>query len=64
MDFKDKLIYSRAMLKLTQAGLAEELGVSLETVNRWESGRFRPSKRSEYSFNIFCSRNNLNIEDK
>jgi DNA-binding transcriptional regulator YiaG len=32
----------RANLKLTQEGFARELGVSVSTVQKWESGRARP----------------------
>lgn len=31
---------------LTQEQLARELGVSFATVNRWESGRYRPQERT------------------
>jgi transcriptional regulator with XRE-family HTH domain len=34
---------AREKLKMTQAGLAEELGVHLDTVYDWENGRTRPS---------------------
>ncbi|MER5868476.1 N-6 DNA methylase [Streptomyces sp. NPDC002044] len=34
----------RARLGLTQAGLAERLGVSFATVNRWEGGSSKPQK--------------------
>ena len=36
----------RARLGLTQAALAEKLGVSFPTINRWENGKARPSQLS------------------
>jgi len=36
----------RARLGLTQMALAEKLGVSFPTINRWENGRSRPSQLS------------------
>jgi len=36
----------RAVLGLTQQVLAEKLGVSFATVNRWENGQTRPSQLS------------------
>lgn len=33
----------RAFLGLTQTGLAQRLGVSFTTVNRWENGHCSPS---------------------
>ncbi len=44
MEFKDKMIYARAMLKYSQAKMAKELGVSFATINRWENGNNSPSK--------------------
>jgi len=35
----------REQLQLTQRGLAEELGVALPTVGRWECGRLGPLAR-------------------
>ncbi len=40
------MIDIRKRLGLTQAKLAERLGVSLITVNRWENGQSAPSRRS------------------
>ena len=34
----------RHELKMTQEEFAHELGITVGTVNRWENGRFRPSK--------------------
>lgn len=62
MNFKEKLVYVRAYLNLTQAQLAKELNVSFETVNRWESGKFVPSNKSKYAFEIFCKRKNIIFE--
>jgi superfamily II DNA or RNA helicase/DNA-binding XRE family transcriptional regulator len=36
----------RVRLGLTQAALAEKLGVSFPTINRWENGKARPSQLS------------------
>src|SRR5690606_40175705 len=34
----------RARLELTQAQLAERIGVSFATVNRWENGQSKPTR--------------------
>ena len=34
----------RHELGMTQEEFAHELGITVGTVNRWENGRFRPSK--------------------
>lgn len=44
MDFSDILKEIRKSLHLSQEDLARELGVSYATVNRWETGKNKPSK--------------------
>ena len=62
MNFSEKLVYARACLNLTQSQLAKELNVSFETINRWESGKFNPSKKAEVTFDIFCKKNDIFFE--
>jgi len=45
-DYPAQIKRLRARLGLTQAALAERLGVSLPTINRWEKGKSRPSRLS------------------
>lgn len=59
MKFCDKLIYTRAVLKMTQSELAKEMGVSIITIHRWESEKSKPSKREEMIFNIFIKEKNI-----
>jgi len=42
-DCAERIRQWRALLGLTQAQLAEEIGVSFASVNRWENGKARPS---------------------
>lgn len=63
MEFKEKLIYVRAILNLTQTELANELNVSFTTVNRWETGKIKPSKKAEKTFEIFCKKNCVDLKD-
>ena len=59
MDFADKVKYVRAKLLISQTVLAKELGVSYETVNRWERGKLRPSFLNEKRFELFCEQKNI-----
>jgi len=42
-EFADKLKYCRNRKGWTQEQLARNIGVSLNTVQRWESGKTHPS---------------------
>jgi len=42
-DSADLILQLRQTLGLTQEKLAQKLGVSFPTINRWENGRSRPS---------------------
>lgn len=52
----------RRELKMTQEEFAHELGITVGTVNRWENGRFRPSKLAKATIVEFAERHGLNIE--
>ena len=54
MLMKDKLVYARAVLNLTQQALAQKLDVSFATINRWEKGRSVPQSLTMYRFEKFC----------
>lgn len=45
-DYPEQIKSLRAKLGLTQVALAERLGVSFPTVNRWENGKSKPSQLS------------------
>ncbi len=45
-DYPERIRNLRARLGLTQIALADRLGVSFPTVNRWENGKARPSQLS------------------
>ena len=42
MDFPEKLLTLRKAKDLTQEQLAEKLGVSRQSVSKWESGQATP----------------------
>ena len=43
IDYPDALIKLRAKLNLSQTELADLLGVSFTSVNRWEKGHHEPT---------------------
>ncbi|GIW41849.1 MAG: hypothetical protein KatS3mg076_2426 [Candidatus Binatia bacterium] len=54
----------RARLGLTQEELAHQLGITVGTVNRWENGRFRPSKLGRSTLREFALRHGIPFEDE
>jgi putative transcriptional regulator len=52
----------RRELKMTQEEFAHELGITVGTVNRWENGRFRPSKLARATLADFASKHGLSLE--
>lgn len=61
--FADQVKYVRDQLKLSQGKLADMLGVSFATINRWENSKNAPSKLAQTSFYEFCESNFIDTED-
>ena len=55
-----KQIRQRAML--SQEAFAKVLGVSFTTVNRWESGKSKPSYKALKQISVFCQKNEIPFE--
>lgn len=51
----------RSYLNLSQSELAEKLGVSFATVNRWEKGRCEPSQIAINAVKRLCTSNNIDF---
>lgn len=62
MEYKDRLVYVRAKLNLSQRELAKELNVSLPTVSRWENGKVNPTKKAVIVFKQFCLKHKIEFE--
>jgi len=61
-DYPERIKNLRVRLGLTQVGLAERLGVSFPTVNRWENGKARPSQLSWQAL-LDLSKNEYGIDE-
>ena len=59
MEFIDKLLYVRAKLNLSQTELAKALGVSFQTINRWERNKVKPTEKAKIQFGEFCAEKNI-----
>ena len=47
MNYPEMLKKYREKVLLTQTELAEKLGVSFASVNRWENGQFEPTMKTK-----------------
>ena len=61
MDYVRLIKDIREHLFLTQTELGQILGVSFETVNRWENGKFSPSMKIKKKLFELCKENNINV---
>ena len=64
MDIKDSIRSLRIKSELTQEELAQKLGVSFSTINRWENSKSIPNKKHIQLINKYLNKidNNSNIK--
>ena len=63
MDWSTILKLIRENLCISQTELAQLLGVSFVSVNRWENGHFEPTLKVKRKILRFCRDNGIKIED-
>ena len=54
---------TRQKALLSQDAFAEELNVSVSTINRWETGKVKPNLAAMRSLKMFCETHQLPYED-
>ena len=54
----------RTACLLSQEDFAKELGVSFTTVNRWETGKSKPSYKALKLIDDYCKKNAVDIDIK
>lgn len=64
IDYPATIIKLRAILNLFQAALAELLGVSFISVNRWKNGKYEPTRLVKEKIRLICEQNNIQMEVK
>lgn len=62
MHFSEKIRQVRQQQFLSQEAFAKELGVSFATVNRWESGKTRPTYKTMKLIDDYCRCNNIDFD--
>lgn len=61
--FSNQVKLVRSQLGMSQKKMAEVLGVSFATINRWENSKNDPSKLAQNSFYDFCENNFIDVEE-
>ena len=59
MDYPIDIKNLRKKLMVSQKELASLLGVSFESVNRWENGHHEPTYKCQRKLKKLCDKNNI-----
>lgn len=62
MSFAEGIKNIRRQSFLTQEDFAREIGVSYVTVNRWETGRSKPSLKTMKLIDDYCKKNSVDFD--
>jgi len=62
MSYSEQIKRIRADLLVTQTELAEMLGVTFATINRWERGHHEPSIRQKRAIRDLCRKKKISME--
>ena len=62
MTYTQKIKKLREVLLITQQELADLLGVSIVTVNRWENGKYEPTMKIKRKIVELCKANSIDLE--
>lgn len=62
MNYSDQIKAIRENLLVTQTELAEMLGVTFATVNRWEKGHHIPTIRQQRAIRDLCRKKRIKFE--
>jgi DNA-binding transcriptional regulator YiaG len=62
MDYSEQIKTIRENLLVTQTELAEKLGVTFATVNRWEKGHHIPTIKQKRALRELCKKHKIKWE--
>ena len=61
MSFAEDIKRIRLSAILTQEEFAKEVGVAFATVNRWETGKAKPTIKAMMLIDEYCKKNNIDF---
>ena len=62
MDYSAAVKRIRARLLITQTELGKMLGVTFQTVNRWEKGHHEPTMKQKRNIRDLCLKNGIDVD--
>lgn len=62
MSFSEDVKIIRQRSLMSQEAFAQAIGVSFTTVNRWETGKCKPSYKTIKLISDYCKENNITID--
>ena len=62
MDLGEAIRITRQRAFYTQEGFAQKLNVALSTVNRWESGKCKPTFKTMKLIDNFCKAKGIDFD--
>ena len=62
MTFSEAIKKIRKDCFLSQEAFAKELGVAFTTVNRWETGKAKPTYKTMKLIDQFCQKNSIDFD--
>lgn len=62
MSFSNDIKVIRQKCLLSQEAFAQALGVSFATVNRWESGKSKPSYKAMKLIDDYCKKKGIDFD--
>ena len=63
MNFAQQISYVRQKLYLSRSEMAKELGVTEQTIYRWEQGVSSPQIASKRKFITLCKKKKIKIDE-
>ena len=64
IDYPKTILNLRLKLNISQEELARLLGVSFSSVNRWETGKYEPTKLAKVKLEQLFAKYEVMIEEK
>lgn len=62
MSFSNDIKVIRQKCLLSQQDFAKVLGVSFATINRWESGKSKPTYKTMKLIDEYCKKHNIDFD--